>query len=332
MRLKRGQKRIIHISIILVIVLLVVGYMKFFNGSVLYLSTGMKPTELAKIQGNIIYTFEAKVLMSDAKQQYESVFDSSVWTEEIDGTTFEQYVKDQIRAKMIRVRCMNELAKDKGVVLSRDENLAVKNAADQYMFGLTDEQIEAMGVTNEHLLAMFTDFAIAQKLYDDMVSVMDIEISADDARVINIQYICSETRSDIESAKEMLDSGSSFYTVVNQYNTGDNYEYELKRGEMNEAFENAAFELKSGETSDVVEADGKYYLIKCTSDNDKMKTEVNQMTLLTQKQLEQFNKEFEEYESRIYVEWNDTQWEKMHISANESYDVNFEEVFNEYLR
>lgn len=329
--MKRSQKRILIISIILIIVLLVVGYMKFFNGTFVYLSTGMKKNELMKVKENVTYTFEAKLLMSDAKQQYEEVFGSSVWTEEIDGVTFEEYAKDQIREKLIRVRCMNVMAKEKGVVLSRDEKEAVSHAVDEYMAGLTKEQISSLEITTEKLNEMFTDFAVAKRLYNDMVSVMNIEVSSDDARVIDIQYICTESKEDAQAAKETLAVGNSFYTVVNKYNTGDEYEYELKRGEMSEEFENAAFNLKSGETSDIIEAEGKYYIIKCTSDNDKVKTEVNKSTLLAEKQLEQFNKTFEPYEAKIYVEWNDSQWEKIKVSANEVYAVNYEEIFNAYF-
>lgn len=330
--MKRKHKRLLSVSIILVIVLLVMGYMKFFNGTLIYLSTGLKNTELFKVNDNVTYTFEANLLMSDARAQYEKVFGSDVWGQEIDGKTFEEYVKDQIRTKLIRVRCMNEMAAEKGAVLSRDEKDAVSRAVDEYIAGLTPEQIEELGVTKDNLKEMFTDFALAQRLYNDMTSVMDIEVSADDARVIDIQYISSDSRSDLENAKAELAAGNSFYTVVNKYNAGGNYEYELKRGEMNEEFEDVAFNLKSGETSEIIEVDGKFYIIKCTSDNDKVKTEVNKTTILAKKQLEQFNSTFEKYEAGIYVEWNDKQWKKMSVSANDIYAVSFEEVFQANLK
>ena len=44
----------------------------------------------------------------------KEMFTSSIWSQQIDGKTFEEYVKDQIRVKLIRVRCMNAMAKEKG--------------------------------------------------------------------------------------------------------------------------------------------------------------------------------------------------------------------------
>ena len=122
---------------------------------------------------------------------------------------------------------------------------------------------------------MFTEFAIAQKLYNDQTSLMDIEISADDSRVINIQYIVTDSKDEIEKAYAELKEGNSFFAIAKKYNSDGEYEYELRRGEMDSKFEEAAYALSTGEMSSIVEAEGKYYIIRCTSDNDKAKTEVN---------------------------------------------------------
>ena len=55
---------------------------------------------------------------------------------------------------------------------------------------------------------------------------------------------------------------------------------------MDSAFEKAAFDLATGEMSKVVEAEGRYYIIRCTSDNDKAKTEVNKSAILEKRKLE----------------------------------------------
>lgn len=71
--------------------------------------------------------------------------------------------------------------------------------------------------------------------------------------------------------KERLDNGESFYSVAKDFGGEEESETECKRGEMEQAFETAAFNLKTGETSSIVEAGGKYYIIRCTSDNEKSK-------------------------------------------------------------
>ena len=83
--MKRNKKRLITALIIIVAVAAVLVFMKFFNGNLLYISTGMGKSVVMKVDGQKTYTFEAEVLMSDAKKQYEDMFGSSIWTEDIDG-------------------------------------------------------------------------------------------------------------------------------------------------------------------------------------------------------------------------------------------------------
>ena len=283
---------------------------------------------LAKVDGQKTYTMDAAVLMSDARSQYEEMFTSSIWSQQIDGKTFEEYVKDQIKVKLIRVRCMNAMAKEKGIVLGREEKDGVKKAAEKYYNALTEEQRSRYNITEDKLNQMFTEFAIAQKLYNDQTSLMDIEISADDSRVINIQYIVTDSKDEIEKAYAELKEGNSFFAIAKKYNSDGEYEYELRRGEMDSKFEEAAYALSTGEMSNIVEAEGKYYIIRCTSDNDKAKTEVNKSAILADKKLAAFNEKFEEYEAGKYVEWNDSEWEKLSVSSAVIYNVKFEDTFN----
>ena len=155
-----------------------------------------------------------------------------------------------------------------------------------------------------------------------------IEISADDSRVINIQYIVTDSKDEIEKAYAELKEGNSFFAIAKKYNSDGEYEYELRRGEMDSKFEEAAYALSTGEMSSIVEAEGKYYIIRCTSDNDKAKTEVNKSAILADKKLAAFNEKFEEYEAGKYVEWNDSEWKKLSVSSAVIYNVKFEDIFN----
>lgn len=326
--MKRKKKRIVSFLIIAFAAIAVLVFMRFFNGNIIYISTGMGKDVLAKVDGEKTYTMDAAILMSDARSQYEEMFGSTIWAQQIDGKTFEEYIKEQIRVKLIRVRCMNALAKEKGVVLGREEKDAVKKAAEQYFNALTEEQKKQYDITLEKVSQMFTEFSLAQKLYNDQTSLMDIEVSADDSRVINIQYIVTESRDEIEKAYAELNQGNSFFAIAKKYNADGEYEYELRRGEMDSKFEDAAYALATGEMSKIVEVEGKYYIIRCTSDNDKAKTEVNKSAILAEKKLEAFNSKFEEYESDKYVEWNDKVWESLSVSGAALYSVKFEDIFN----
>lgn len=330
-RNRRKVNRIISFAAVAVVVLLIILYIKFFNGSIVYISTGYGKDVLFRVDNNTAYGMEARVLLADYRAEYEKVFGEDIWNQKVGDVSFSEYAKEQVKEKLIRVHTMNLMAKEKGVVLSRAQSEALENAVDEYMAALSEEQIKNMKVSKAKLKEMYTEFAIAKTLYEDMTSNLKFEISADEARVISIQYICAASRNDIEAAKARIDEGETFYMVAALYN-GDNYECQLKRGEMEQTFEDVAFELKTGETSDIVEAGGKYYIIKCTSDNDNNKTEANKLNLIEQYKLDSFNSEFEKYEAGKYIDINKKEWEKLSVESAQKLSVNFEEIFNKYLK
>ena len=92
------------------------------------------------------------------------------------------------------------------------------------------------------------------------------------------------------------------------------------------------FNLKTGETSSIVEAGGKYYIIRCTSDNEKSKTEANKTALMDEKKLEYFNSVFESYEASKYVEMNKKVWNSKKTANATELPVSFETVFNELVK
>ena len=264
-------------------------------------------------------------------KQYESLFGSDVWSREIDGQSFETYARQQVRTKLIRVAYMNELADKRGVVLNREESANISKAAKEYLACVDDASAKRLGLTQEQIEQMFTKFAIASRLYNDMTANLQTEVSADYARVITIQYISADSENAINNAKSRLDGGESFFYVARDVNNGGDYECELRRGEMEKEFEEAAYNLATGETSQIVSCGGRYYIIRCVSDNEKTKTEANKNDIIEARKLEEFNRNFEEYEGSIYLHFNDKLWDKTDFNTvNEN--TAFEDVFNKYFK
>ena len=328
---RRRKTQLAGLLAVAAVILLVYGYIRFFNGSVVYISTGLGKNELFKIDKEVTKMAEATLLLSDARTEYESLFGSEIWTQTIDGISFDDYVKEQVKVKLIRIRCMNLMAQEKGVALSRTQKDAVSDAADVYWEGLGESQQKELGLAKEDVTQLFMEFAVAKALYEDMTGNVTTEVSADEARVITIQYICADSEEQITAAKQRLDAGEIFYVVARDFN-GEEYECELRRGQMEEAFEKAAFDLRTGETSQIVEAAGKFYIIKCSSDNEKSKTEANKTELIEKHKLDVFNAAFESYEAKQYVELNDKVWDTVKMAEVTKLPVNFEEIYNRFLK
>ena len=328
---KQRKTEITIIAVVVVVALLIAGYMKFFNGKFIYISTGMKKTEFCKVGSMKADMCEADILLSDARKEYEKLFGTDIWSQSIGDVTFDDYVKEQVKAKLERIYCMNLLAKEKGTALSRTQKEGISNAVDTFYSSLAQEQINNHSITKDKLTNMFTAFAVAETLYSDMTTAENVEVSYDDARVIRIQYICTDNEDDIKKAQERISNDEVFYVVARDYNP-DEYERECRRGELDSAFEEAAYNLATGEVSDIIKVNGKYYIIKCSSDNDKSKTEANKSSMEEKKRLEFFNNTFEKYEKQHYVEINESVWKLKKTSKADMFDVNFEDVYNQYLK
>lgn len=329
--MKRRRRRLIRIGIALLVLAAVFVFKEHFNGKFIYFTTGFDRHTLFEAGSQTTYDYEAEILFSDIRSQYEALFGSDVWSRQINGMSFETYAKDQVKTKLIRIACMNEMAQNRGVVLSREESSGVTKAAKEYMDAISAEQKSAIGVTNKEIENMYTKFAIANRLYTDMTGNIRTEISADYARVIIIQYISSNSLETINSAKAKLDAGGNFFYVARETNENPEYEYELRRGEMEKNFEEAAYNLASGEVSDVVEAGGRYYIIKCISDNEKTKTEANRNDIMEALKLEEFNKVFEPFEASVYLNFNEKLWGELEFRDLHN-DEGFENIFNRYFK
>lgn len=330
-RKKRRRWDFIAVFFIAIIALGIFAYIKFWNGKFIYISTGFKETELFKVDTMKADVMEANLLLADAKKEYEKLFGSSIWNQNIEDVTFNDYVKEQVKAKLIRVYCMNLMADETGVALSRNVKDGIEAATDEYFAALNLGVIDKYGITKEKIKNMFTCFAKAAALYNDCTDDFATEISLDDARVITIQYICADTKEKIDAAKTRLDNNEIFYVVAKDVNQGE-YERECRRGELDETFEKAAYNLKSGEVSDIVEVNGKYYIIKCNSDNEKSKTEANKVAILEKKKLDSFNEMFEPYEAQKYICFNQELWEQCNVSGMVIMDKSFEDVFNSHVK
>lgn len=327
-RLKRRIKRLILFVGIIVVMLI---YSKVMNGKLLYFTTGFDKRVLMEVKNQDIYDYEALILYGDVKNQYESLFGSDVWSREIEGESFVDYAKENARTKLIRVACMNLMAQDRGVVLSREENNNVTKAAKEYMEKLTEKDSKRLSVTQEDIEYMMRQFAMANRLYMDMTNNIQIEVSADEARVIKIQYISCGTREDAQKALNSINGGENFYQVARRVNGDGEYECELKRGQTEKGFEDVVFGLESGETSEILESMDRFFIVRCVSDNEKNKTDNNKNDIITKKKLDEFNKVFEKYESSIFVHINDKMFNELSFDNLEG-EASFEELFNKYFR
>ncbi len=321
-------------------------------GTKVVLTTGFNKNEVFRIETSTCSLPEIMVYLTNIQNRYESVYGTEIWETNVDGVTLEQNVKDIALAQIARIKTMNLMAKKYEVELSDEERAQVENAADTYYGSLTDTEIEQMGVSKDTVSKLYTEFALAEKVYQYTIKDINPEISDDEARTITVQHILIKTYAldgtgkkiaYTEQAKKdayericevykLVEQGEDFDELIRRYSEDDKSTYSFGKGEMNEAFETAAFNLGKDEVSDIVESEFGYHIIKCLNTFDKDETDANKVKIVDQRRAEAFGQEYDAYVETLTRNLNEELWDGVGFIHDENVKtMNFFEVYAQYF-
>lgn len=316
------------------------------------LTTGFDNDEVFRIEEMSCRLPEIMVYLTNIQDQYEGVYGSEIWNTNPGGITLEENVKDIALAKIAQIKTMNLMAKQYQVELDDREEALVKEAAADYYASLNETEIEQMGVTEDTIRTLYKEYALAEKVYQFIIKDINPEISDDEARTITVQQILirtyaldgtgkkieytSEAREDAyETACEVLsklENGADFDEMIRHYNEDDKSTYSFGKGEMDPAFEEAAFNLGTDEISDIVESEYGYHIIKCINTFDREETDSNKIMIVEQRRKEVFGQEYDQFVKSLTRKLNDELWNGLHFIHNDEVKTtSFFYVYKKYF-
>ena len=309
---KRGRGAIAGFIIAGIVAAGVVVYTMFFNGRFVYFTFGMNGEDIMKTDNLHISETAAKIMMSDEKQSFLDVADAQYLDTKIADESLENNFKDNVKSKLSRILSLNRLAQDKNISLKQEQKDKVREIAEDYLGLISRETVDFTGSDKENVYEFVSQYMLAETMKDKIMSETQIEISTDEARVIQVQFICSEDENRVRDAKSKIEGGEPFYEVAAGVNTDSDFDAEISRGMTDKAFEDVAFSLKTGEVSDCFKAGDKYYLVKCSSDNEQTKTDANRAVMLERAKSEYLEKKVLPFENNLYFS------EHLNCSTNHS--------------
>ena len=130
-----------------------------------------------------------------------------------------------------------------------------------------------------------------------------------------------------EALKKVQMEGTDFMTVAKGVSEDQEIEKKISRGLRPEAYEKAAYALATGETSDVIEADGKYYILRCVNDYDEAATKARKEEMVREKRNEVFYETYSEYAAKVHLAKDDSLWKNLSITDGERTSADFFEIF-----
>ncbi len=317
------------------------------------LTTAFEDGELFRIESRNCYLSEADIYMKSAGGKYQEVFGEDIWRQNFGGKTLEKELKDTTLARLAQIKSMDLLAAEWNVELTEEELAKAETAAKNYYATLIGTE-EEKGVTEELLRQMYADYALADKIYEEVTLNVNPEISDDEARSITVKQILFKTseldengnrkeysehdkedaRKRAEKCLDKIKEGADFPSLTEKYNEDPQNTYTFGKGMMPKEFEKAAFNLDTGEISDIVETEYGYHIIRCISSFDQEETDNNKQRIVTERKKEAFNRVYDDFVPKLHSNLNEELWDSFEYDpysekgGNKSFFEVYDEVFH----
>ena len=123
---------------------------------------------------------------------------------------------------------------------------------------------------------------------------------------------------DDETAAKYNVEFKSFEELMAQYNEADEGTISFGKGEMESVYETAAFNLGTGEVSDIVETSEGYVIIKCITTFNREETEANKVKIVAERKREVFGQQYDAYVATLNKQLNEKLWESVSLVEDEN--------------
>lgn len=302
------------------------------GGSRVIFTTGLGRDEVFRIGRSSCTLPEFMVYLTNTQNQYENVYGEQIWNVELDGVTLEDNIKDIVLAKLAQIKTMYLMARERDVELDEADLQRVEKATDTYYQSLSEQELQVMGVDRETIRQLYTEYAMAEKVYNQIIEGINPEISDDEARTITIEHILIRTYTTDGTGKRIeysdsmkrdcyeqiqklrqqaVDGEADFAELAARYSDDENLSYSFRKGEIDATLEEEAFRLGNGEISDVIELEGGYHLIRCISTFDREETDANKLKIVEERRNEVFGREYDAFVDTLVRNLNEQLWQEL---------------------
>jgi foldase protein PrsA len=308
--------------------------------------------DVFRISNSVCTVAEAKIYLTNLKNQYESVYDSSMWKTKCGKTTIEDYAKKTVLSKLAQIKSMALFAQQYNITLTDEEKNTITMAAKEYYESLNEDEIADMGIKQEDVVNVYSDYLLASKVYSSLTTETNTEVSDDEARVITVQQIVinkysldqagskitftdeekQETYNKAQNVLEKANNGEDFATLAENYSDYEVCELQVGRGNLEAAVEKVVFDMENDAISDIIETEDGYYIIKCINSYDIDATDANKEVIIEQRKTKAFDEAYEVFVDGLVSEFNDELWNTVTFDNNENVKTaNFFDIYNQYF-
>ena len=299
--------------------MLALSLLLFSGCSSVKITTDLNSRLLAACGSTVLSLPEFTFILMDCQNRYNLYYSGlgmkDFWAAETgEGTVSDQVKNSELKQEVCILLLLNQLAREKGISLTAQEKDCCREAAKNYIDGLSEPELFFTGGDESALTRLYEKYGLAQKVIGQLSSSVNDEISDNDKRVILLQVISCDTKEKAEEAQKRIAAGESFKLVAEEYSTLQIVDYQVTRGVLNPVLEEKAFHMSDGEISDIIGTDEAFYLLKCVNDFDRSLSETYEESTLDGIRYTIWSQELAEYADNHKVSLSNGLWEHIEFS------------------
>lgn len=275
----------------------------------------------------------AKMTAAQYEASYSTYFGEDFWSmdmgtdEEGNTTTFEEYAKEQIVARIKQSIVLNNHAEEAGASLSEEEEEQCAEYAAAFAEDESGAKILAeCGATEEDMTEIYEENALASKVQEYMIKDTDTNVSDDEARettITRVVFATTTTDDDgntvdmsaeekaqvlatAQSALAKLQAGTDIADIAKEQEyTNTSETFAAGESEEGEAFEQLLATMNDGDiTQEVQECDNGYVIARLDAYTDAEATQSNRESIISERQQTKFSEVYDGWTKDLEAEWN----------------------------
>ena len=195
------------------------------------------------------------LVVATEKNRYSEVYSDQVWQIPIDqeGTTFQEYLLEQVRHFLEEVKVMNLMADQQEIVLTNQEQERLEELTKDFYESLTEADLAYIGVSQEEVLQLYSEYYRAGRLVEELTKDVDLEISDSEAKVIVVQEIQVNDHEEAQKIHtQAMTEGVDFASLARVVTQGEQVQKMVGRKERSQEYEDVVFKLAEGEIGPII--------------------------------------------------------------------------------
>ncbi len=263
---------------------------------------------------------EVRLLSAAYKAEFESYYSGLLgkefWSTPLDsGISYEDYIKEYFVYKECRaLLVLNEKALSDGISLSDLDKERIDEASLKIYDALSDDEKEYTKASVKDLQRLIRLYYTAMEEVR-LLSDGDVSVSDEESRVADFSVIRLNTREEAEDALERLSQGESFRILASECTLDSQIDYSVSKGELMPELNDVIFSMQSGETSDIIEFGGSYYIFRVTNAYNSLLSMNNKRNILAERAYKLWSAAYRQLEGSVKIYRNDHLWNEIRLNT-----------------